>query len=310
MVLDVTYYLNRSTFIFDTTRNINLVDPNIAYQYKDAVNQQVPNPFYNILSVEKFPGPLRYQQTVSISSLMKPYPQYGDLNVIDGQPGGDMKYQSLQLRLQKNFTKGYSFLFGYNYHYERDQRFFNDIDVFAQQYTWIDSPSSRHRITFAGAWEVPVGRGRPFLSGAPRILDALFGGWSVSPIITWRSGRFLQFDGMVVNGDPRIDNPTPERWFNTDAFSRLPDYTPRTNPWLYSGLTAPGMFNMDASLVKSFAITERFRFALRMDSFNVLNNMTWADPDTNVNSSTFGTSTDILSNTFGRRTQLGLRVEF
>ena len=67
---------------------------------------------------------------------------------------------------------------------------------------------------------------------------------------------------------------------------------------------------MDASLVKSFTVTERFRFALRMDSFNVLNNMTWADPSTNVYSSTFGQSTDILANTYGRRTQLGLRVEF
>ena len=78
--------------------------PTSRIQYKDAVNQQVPNPFYNILPVDKFPGPLRYQQTVSISSLMRPYPQYGDLNVIDGQPGGNMKYQSLQIELQKNFT--------------------------------------------------------------------------------------------------------------------------------------------------------------------------------------------------------------
>ena len=142
------------------------------------------------------------------------------------------------------------------------------------------------------------------------MVDALVGGWNLSPIITWRSGRFLQFGGMVVTGDPHIDNPTPERWFNTAVFSRLPDYTPRSNPWLYPGLTGPGFLNVDASLVKSFAITERFKFALRMDSFNVLNNMTWNDPDTNVNSSTFGQSTDILSNTYGRRTQLGLRVEF
>jgi hypothetical protein len=47
-----------------------------------------------------------------------------------------------------------------------------------------------------------------------------------------------------------------------------------------------------------------------MDSFNVLNNMVWGDPSTSVYSGTFGKSTDILANTFGRRTQLGLRVEF
>ena len=115
---------------------------------------------------------------------------------------------------------------------------------------------------------------------------------------------------MLVNGDPRIANPTPQHGFDTSVFSPLPAYTPRTNPWLYPGLTGPGMLNIDASLVKSFHVTERWRFALRMDSFNVLNNVTWADPSTSIYSSTFGTSTDILSNTFGRRTQLGLRVEY
>jgi hypothetical protein len=309
-VLDVTYYINRSSFIFDTTRNVNMIDPNIAYQYKDAVNQQVNNPFYNILPVEKFPGPLRYQQTVSILSLMRPYPQYGDLWVIDGEPGGNMKYQSLQIKLQRNFSKGFSFLLGYNYHYEQDHRYFNDIAIYEKQYTWIDSPASRQRLSMAGTWEIPFGKGRPYLSGAPRILDALVGGWNLSPLITWRSGRYMQFGGAVVAGDPRISNPDHSRWFNTSVFSPLPAYTPRTNPWLYSGLTGPGMLNIDASLVKGFHITERFKFDLRMDSFNVLNSITWADPDTNIYSSTFGTSTDILANTHGRRTQLGLRVEF
>jgi hypothetical protein len=309
-VLDVTYYLNLSSFVFDTMRNINMVDPRIAYQYKDAVNQKIANPFYNLLPVEKFPGPLRYQPSVSLSSLMKPYPQYGDINVVDGQPGGNMKYQSLQIKLQKNFSQGYSFLIGYNYHYETDQRFYNDIAVYTQQYTWIDSPNARHRLSMAGTWELPFGKGRPYLANAPHVLDALAGGWNLTPLVSWRSGRFLQFGGMVVNGDPRISNPTPQRWFNTSVFSPLPAYTPRTNPWLYSGLTGPGFFNMDVSLVKAFQVIERLRFELRMDVFNALNGITWADPGTNIYSSTFGRSTDQLSNTYGRRTQLGLRLEF
>jgi hypothetical protein len=272
----------------------------------------VENPFYNILPVEKFPGPLRYQQTVSISSLMRPYPQYGDLWVIDGEPGGKMQYQSLQIKLQRTFSKGYAFLFGYNYHVEKDQRYFDDISRYNKEYTWINSPpwTTRHRLSMAGTWEIPFGKSRRYLSGAPRILDALVGGWNLSPLVTWRSGRFLSFGGAVVTGNPRISNPTHERWFDTSVFAPLPAYTPRTNPWSYSGLTGPGMFNIDASLVKGFHITERFTFALRMDSFNVLNGITWAVPDTNVYSSTFGSSTGILSLTQGRRTQLGLRVEF
>jgi hypothetical protein len=310
IVLDVTYYLNFSSFVFDTPRNINMVDPNIAYRYKDAVNQSIPNPFFNILPVDKFPGSLRYQQNISIQSLMRPYPQYGDLTVIDGQPGGNMRYQSLQIKAQKNFSKGYSLLIGYNYHYERDQRLYDDRAVFAKEYSWMDSPSSRHRLSLAGSWEVPFGKGRHFLSGAPRVLDALVGGWNLTPVATWRSGRYIQFDGLVVNGDPRISNPGPNAWFNTAVFSQLPAYTPRSNPWLYSGLTGPGQFIVNVSLVKGFHITERVRFDLRADSFNALNSITWADPDTSVLSSTFGRSTDQLQNTFGRRTQLGLRLEF
>jgi len=312
MVLDVTYFLNLSHFVFDTGRDLNMVDPRIAYQYKDAVNQTVANPFYNILTVDKFPGSLRYQQQVSILSLMKPYPQYGSIYQYDGQPGGNMKYHSLQMKLQKTFSKGYSLLIGYNYHYEQDQRFYDDIATYTQQYSWIDSANSRHRLTAAGTWEVPVGKGRAYMTNAPRLLDALVGGWNLTPVMFWRSGRFAQFGGMVVNGDPHISNPGPTAWFNTSVFSPLPAYTPRTNPWVYPGITGPGQFNMDASLVKSFHVVERFRFELRMDVFNVLNNMTWEDPDTNIYSSNFGRSSgnNQLAYTYGRRTQLGLRLEF
>ncbi len=310
MVIDVTYYLNFSSFVYDTARNINMVDPNIAYQNKDAVNQSVSNPFFNILPVEKFPGPLRFQQNVSILSLMKPYPQYGNIDVIDGQPGGNLRYQSFQLKLQRNFTQGYSLLVGYNYHYEQDQRFYDDRAIYSKQYTWIESPSPRHRLSIAGSWEIPFGKGRQYMTQAPRLLDALVGGWNLTPVATWRSGRFMQFGGLVVNGDPHVSNPGPEGWFNTSAFSPLPAYTPRTNPWLYSGLTGPGQLVVNASIVKAFHMTEKYRFELRMDTFNALNNITWADPITNVYSSTFGRSTNQLQNTFGRRAQLGLRVEF
>jgi hypothetical protein len=47
-----------------------------------------------------------------------------------------------------------------------------------------------------------------------------------------------------------------------------------------------------------------------MDVFNAANNMTWANPNTNVLSSLFGVTNNQLANTFGRRTQLGLRIEF
>jgi len=308
-LLDVTFYFNYTTQLIGAY-NINQVDPRVAYEYKDAVNISVPNPFYNYLPPEKFPGPLRYQRNIALTTLMRKYPHYGALNVIDGIRGGDMRYYSLQLRVQRSFSKGYALMAGYNYAFQQDEAFFNDVDNFLQKFTWQDNNRPRHRLTMAGTWEIPLGRGRRIGGGMNRALDMVIGGWDLTGFLMWRSGWFIRFGGLVVTGDPRLEKPTPEKWFNTAVFAPLPPYTVRTNPWQYPGLTGPGLLNVDGSLVKRIPITEKYRTELRMDVFNVLNNMTWADPVTNVYSANFGRSTNQLANTFGRRVQLGLRLEF
>ncbi|MBL8215416.1 MAG: carboxypeptidase regulatory-like domain-containing protein [Bryobacterales bacterium] len=309
IILDVTFYMNLTGQLVGSY-NINQVDPRIAYEQKDAINKAVANPFFNFSTVDKFPGALRYQRTVNLTTLFRQYPQYGNLNVIDGINGGSSRYKSFQLRLNRRFTQGYSALVGYNYARQQDEVFFNDIDSYVQKFSWQESDRPRHRLTFAGTWELPVGRKRQFGSNMPRALDYALGGWDLSGIMTWRSGFFVRFGGMQVNGDPIIENPTPGRWFNTQAFSRLPNFTPRTNPWQYEGLTNPGLFNLDMSIVKRMPVTEKYRVEMRMDVFNAANNMTWANPNTNVQSSLFGVTNNTLAATFGRRAQLGLRLEF
>ncbi len=309
MLLDVTYYINFSNQLVGGY-NLNQVDPRVAYEFKDATNRAVANPFFNFSTVDKFPGALRYQRTIGLTSLARPYPQYGNLNVIDGIEGGKSRYQSFQLRLNRRFANGYSMLMGYNYGRQQDEVFFNDIAAFNREFTWQESDKPRQRLSVAATWELPVGRGRQLLASMPKALDLVIGGWDVTGLMTWRSGFYVRFGGMQVSGDPLIENQTPGRWFNTQAFSRLPNFTARTNPWQYDGLTNPGLFNVDTSIVKRMPITERIRGELRMDVFNAANNMTWANPNTNVQSSLFGVSNNQLSGLFGRRAQLGLRVEF
>jgi hypothetical protein len=309
-VVEGTYYLNRTSQVFETDYNINQVDPQIAYTYKEQTLAVVDNPFYNILPVEKFPGPLRYQQQVDVTSLAKPYPQYGSIIVVDGAPGGAMKYNAFQLKVTKNYSQGLSLLAGYSYHVEKDEVFYNDIDTYNRHYTEQNAHNFRHRITIAGTYDLPVGRGKAFLGGASRALDAFIGGWQFSGIMFWRSGNMLGFGGMIWDGtNPVIDNPTPERWFNTDAFQRLPDYTPRTNPMDFPGLMGPGQFNMDGSLTKEVKVTERLKAKFQVDAFNLFNNMSWSDPDTSLGG-TFGQCTDQAYLLFGRRLQLGARLEF
>ncbi len=309
MVLDVTYYLNFSSQV-SVRPDVNQTDPRPALEFGSAVNQKVPNPFYNYLTPDKFPGPLRYQKEVSLQSLMRPYPQYLSLRENDAIKGGDMKYHSLQIRLVKRYRSGYSFMFGYNFNVQREQVFYDNVDSFLQNWTWQDSNREHHRVSFAGTVDLPFGRGRRYLSNAHPVVDGILGGWVLSSLITWRSGEFLRFGGMIVKGNPVIDNPRPERWFDTSVFDKLPPYTRRSNPWQFDGLTGPGFFVMDMSIVKDFNITEKVRFQLRMDAFNAPNTMTWENPYTNIYSSKFGTTDNIRRNSFGRRLQLGGRIEF
>ncbi|WP_457841009.1 outer membrane beta-barrel protein, partial [Staphylococcus aureus] len=79
-----------------------------------------------------------------------------------------------------------------------------------------------------------------------------FGGWQISGIYTYRSGEFLRFPGADEIGDPYIDNPGPQKWFNTDAFRVQTPFTPRMNPYQYNDITGPIFWNLDGTVSKSF----------------------------------------------------------
>ena len=138
--------------------NVNQVDPNLTYQYGAALDQTVANPFYGLPS-SVMPGTLASQPTVAISQLLRPYPQYGDLNVL-GWPGGRDHYYGLAIKVERPMSKGLGFMFGYNYNQEYHTQYFNAEDAYTNTYTMLDSSNPRHNITTALTWEVPVGRGR------------------------------------------------------------------------------------------------------------------------------------------------------
>jgi hypothetical protein len=142
------------------------------------------------------------------------------------------------------------------------------------------------------------------------LLDGVVGGWDLTGLATFQSGAPIPFTGVQITGDPGKNIPSGA-YFNPAAVTTLPAYTEETNPWYYSGVHGPHFFDMDASIVKDFHLTERVKFSLRMDAFNVLNNVNWASPNLNPGDPSIdGRSTSILNNTFGRQLQLGLRASF
>ncbi len=178
-----------------------------------------------------------------------------------------------------------------------------------------------HRLVSSFVFEVPVGRGKKFLSSANRFADALVGGWQMNGIATFQSGFPMTISAADVGGlndtfgTNRADivgNPYPSgfqksiaKWFNTDAFRQ-----PAAGFLGNSGrgiLRLPGINNWDTGLFKNFTIMERLRTQFRFESFNAWNHTQWGGPDRNIADSRFG---QILSARPARINQLGLKLNF
>src|SRR6185295_12151552 len=136
---------------------LNQVDPNLSYQYKTVLSRTVANPFYNYLTPDKFPGQLRNQATVSISSLLRPYPQYTGLteNLSTGRVD---RFHSIQLKLQRQFSNGFSMFWAYSYNYDLTQQYFNSDDQFIYKWSNIAAADPRHHISTAYTYDLPFGK--------------------------------------------------------------------------------------------------------------------------------------------------------
>jgi hypothetical protein len=325
IVADATYFVN---FISHDqyNQNLNLMDPRLRYTYGSFVDQAVANPFYNYGTVEQFPGALRRQATVARSQLLRPYPQY--LNMI--QTGTDLrkaKYQSLQLRLQRPFADGFSFVATYAYVKQESQWFFDEQDEYDGALTWFDfsvtqagssgnptvTSDPQHRFVGAATVEFPFGRGHRWGSDWAGWVDAILGGWQISGIYTYYSGVPLVFTGTMVaptSVEKIGEHGADKYWFDVTGFARQPAYTRRSNPWTFDGLTGPSYSNLDLTLQKTFRLNKRFRLQVRMDAFNALNGMNWADPNLTITASDFGKTNAQDAGYYGRQLQYAVRLEF
>jgi hypothetical protein len=321
-VATVTYFRNYGNQHY--TRSLNTIDPRIQAQYQNTLNQTVANPFYHYANTTLIPGPLYNQPTVSLGSLLRPFPLYGGIYQLNTLGAGE-QYQDLEVRIQKRFSRGYNFLLGYIYIREKYQQYFNDLGTYLDQLSWQASDQPHHRITSAGSYELPFGKGRKFLGDAPRAVDAVIGGWQLTGVLSFYTGDYPRFGNLTVVSNP-CQNVPSGYYFNPRAFQPLPSgqaYTIRSNPLQYSCITGPSFFNLDASLLKNFHITEKWQAQLKMTAYNATNKLNRADPDVSQSSpyfgqalyqgtpaGQFGAQTATYGNQAGRQIELGFRLIF
>ncbi len=188
-------------------------------------------------------------------------------------------------------------------------------------------------------YELPFGRGKSVGSSAPRWLDEIIGGWSVSGIPNWHSGNayFASSNAFVAgysNDAPAIlTGPISDLHIHLNGghgqtlfgyanpTQANADYTGPVgfNIGARNNLRGPQYFDMDMGLGKVFPLgTDRVRLTFRTDAFNVFNHPNFSTPSADITDSSvqFG----VISSTVGtginngfeaqRVLQGSLRVEF
>jgi hypothetical protein len=239
---------------------------------------------------------------------------------------GLSNYNAFQLTVERRFSQGLSFVANYTFSKALDnesveaQLTVTNPNPFVPNFNYGRSDlDTTHNFSFWTVYNLPT------LGHAPAFVRAAFGGWQTTGIWTWRSGlpvnvtsgqdRSLSGIGQdradLVAPDPYLSSDRPRAqylaaWFNTSAFALAAPGTFGNSP--RNLLRAPGVFNLDWSLSKSFRISERFQTQFRGDFFNLLNNPHFNAPGSSVaGTSTFG---KISSATDPRILQLSFRVRF
>jgi hypothetical protein len=319
IVVEAAYVGNRGTHI-EITRNLNA----LPYKYLipnplqnaariSYLSAQVPNPFRNLTpSGATINGA---SATITRDRLLRPFPEFGDVNTTNND--GYSWYHSGQFRVEKRFSKGYTVQMSYTWSkFMQATEYLNPSDPLPTE--MISDMDTPHRLSVSGIVELPFGRGRYFLSEANGLLDRIIGGWQAQGVYQYQSGLPVNFTtNLLYTGDGNIalDNPTPQKWFNTAGFVALSGtqsaYTLRTFPLRFSAVRASPLNNFDLSVIKNVPINERMRVQFRGEFINAFNHPFFGQPAVNPgNASTFGQLNSANQANYPRRVQLGLKFLF
>lgn len=276
--------------------------------------------------------------------LLQPYPQFTTgFNVFDSNDYSN--YHGLQLIFRRRITGGLGFQLSYTLSESKDNRSWDpslsgvttgsvqsasstpfDLRDRSLNYTWSDF-DRRHVFQGTYTYELPFGRGKPFGSGSPAVVDHIIGGWQFSGTVIRMSGRpFTVYSGLntisnVVQStadcsacDRNIGKLVLESgrnfWF--DAAARALFTQPEPGSIGNTGrnfFIAPHYFQWDASLLKKIKFSERVSFDVRFDARNVLNNPAFDNPTALFTSNIFGRINDSVTNG-ARRIQLSGKLNF
>jgi hypothetical protein len=243
------------------------------------------------------------------------------------------RYNGLQVSARQRYAKGFEYLLSYTYsktltdnlgyygsggvnaqgaysanHYDR--RGYNYGPAFFD---------ARHNFVWAGTYDLPFGKGRSWGNNWHPFVNAIFGGWGLSTIISAHTG----FPITIATTDRSLQNPrgvarpnqigTPTLTSNPDCYIYNPlngacagvsgtvaFSEPALGTFGSAGVgtvRAMGYFNWDFGVGKKFYLSESKYFDFRAEFFNFTNTPSFNPPDRSwtPTSRTFGQITSTIS---------------
>lgn len=282
------------------------------------------------------------QATVPRWATLQQFPQYGNGAygsgngvVVNGFPGGDSEYSSLQTKVQKRLTGHFTTLATFTWgkiitddgappldfvgtHAARPQDF-RDLRLEHS----IAPQDVKYSFTGTASYELPVGQGQAVnLHG---VSNDVLGGWTTnfilylgdgvpiaSPVVGAATSYFNQRADLVC--DPsRGFHRSVNQWVNNNCFATpASQFIPGTAPAYLDNVRTQGAHNLDISLYKTFKVTENKELRFDVSSYNLFNSAQFGAPRRHSLTSTGGEPFGAIQSTLNtpRQFQFGARFNF
>jgi hypothetical protein len=188
-------------------------------------------------------------------------------------------------------------------------------------------PNPAASFSFSWTYDLPLGKGKHFLNGVARPVNAVVSGWKINGFVKYNSGIPLTITagagnlaaigytqwGNAVQGvspyittNPRDFTPT-SKFLNAAAFTTSTGFNfGNLNPNL-SWVRGFWFKEENLTLGRVFALKEKVKLDFSMDFVNPFNFHRWGAPNTSLTSAAFGTVSSVSA---GRTVQANAAIRF
>jgi Carboxypeptidase regulatory-like domain len=333
MILDVSYIGNRGSRLNHHAQraglDYNMNDPHVLSLGAALLNSPIDSPAAQAAGIlPPYPG---FNGTVA--QALRKYPQYQSIEW-QGLPLGRSQYHAIAVVLEQQLSKGLQYRVGYTYSRLKNNGAESGLgdeainggvqdpihwDTADYGLSLDDTP---HVLLAGFTWDIAPGRSRSW-TGARK---ALLGGWSLSGILRYESGRPLRIvmandmAELLFNTEKRPNrvggsegaasgfDPNTESYLNKSAWQDPGPLAFGNAPRADGTVRGFKVYNEDIAIAKTFSLTTVLKLRFEGLFGNIFNRTTFCRPDTNFSSPAFGTVNTQCNQ--ARSIQFGLRLDY